>query len=234
MATEKARQVSTICFDALGTLLDPAHSFAHLESAFPSRGTEIGNLWRSKQIDYSRLRSMSGKYADFDQITSDALVATFAHLAIPIKESDIDAAMDAYQNCAMFPDAAKLLESLHQPWAVVTNGNRKWIGPMLTGAGVEVSDSHLFTSDQVRTFKINAPLYQLGWEWAQGASRSAISKEDVLFVSANQWDAIGATWFGFTACWVNRIGQSPEQLGVRPKFEIRSLDELVAMDIVST
>ena len=234
MATEKARQVSTICFDALGTLLDPGHSFAHLESAFPSRGTEIGNLWRTKQIDYSRLRSMSGQYLDFDQITSDALVATFAQLAIPIRQSDIDAAMVAYQNCTMFPDAAQLLRTLHQPWAVVTNGNRKWIGPMLNSAGVEVSDSHLFTSDQVKTFKINAPLYQLGWEWAQGASRSAISQEEVLFVSANQWDAIGATWFGFTACWVNRIDQSPEHLGVRPKYEIRSLDELVAMDIVST
>ncbi len=234
MTTDISQQAAAICFDALGTLLDPADSYSHLESAFPSRGKEIGDLWRIKQIDYSRLRSMSGEYADFDQITSDALVATFAHLAIPIKQSDIDAAMDAYQHCAMFPDAAKLLRTLHQPWAVVTNGNRDWIGPMLIGAGVEVSDSHLFTSDQVKTFKINAPLYQLGWEWAQGASRSTVSKENVLFVSANQWDAIGATWFGFTACWVNRINQSPEQLGVRPKHEIRSLDELAALNIVTT
>ena len=50
--------------------------------------------------------------------------------------------------------------------------------------------------------------------WAQ--NYQAETKSKVLFVSANQWDAIGATWFGFTTCWINRNSHTPEELDVAP------------------
>jgi len=176
---------------------------------------------------------MSGQYKSFDEITSDALRATFTQLEIPFGQADIDSAMNAYQNCELYPDAARLLETLKLPWAVVTNGNREWIGPMLLRAGVTVRDDNLLTSDQVKDFKVSPAMYELGWQWAQRVNSSVSSKSEVLFISANQWDALGATWFGFAACWVNRSNSSPEFLDVRPQFELHSLDQIASLKIVT-
>ena len=35
-------------------------------------------------------------------------------------------------------------------------------------------------------------------------------------MSSNCWDAIGATWFGYTTLWVNRAGAPIEQLDTEP------------------
>ena len=40
--------------------------------------------------------------------------------------------------------------------------------------------------------------------------------EQILFVSSNGWDAIGATWYGYTTLWVNRHGLPLEQLDTEP------------------
>lgn len=62
-----------ICFDAYGTLFD-VYSVGQLaESYFPERGGALARMWRDKQIEYTRLRSMSGQYKPFWDITRDAL-----------------------------------------------------------------------------------------------------------------------------------------------------------------
>ena len=75
-------------------------------------------------------------------------------------------------------------------------------------------------------------MYELAWTWAQQSGSS--TKSEVIFISANQWDAIAATWFGFTTCWVNRNSQAPEMLGSRPIVEVSSLSEIfTAVDLDS-
>lgn len=147
--------------------------------------------------------------------TRDALEATLLHLGIDHSSQDLDQAMEGYRNAVAFPDAHQFLNSLQVPWSILTNGDQDFICP----------DVNLFTSDQVNTFKVDQRMHELTWSWAQKSGTSL--KSDVIFVSANQWDAIAASWFGFTSCWINRANQSPEQLGARPTLEVSSLSELV-------
>ncbi len=62
-----------VVFDAYGTLFDVYGVQAELEARFPGKARAIAEKWREKQIEYSRLRTMSGRYVDFWQITGDAL-----------------------------------------------------------------------------------------------------------------------------------------------------------------
>lgn len=216
-----------VCFDALGTLIDITHVTSAVDNRFPGHGEEISALWRTKQIDYSRLRAMSGEYIPFDQVTRDALEASLMHCHVPYTESDLTELMTRYQHGVTFPEVDSVLAALEDPWSILTNGNRPFIRAILDHAKVNCPDSHLMTSDQVTTFKTSPALYELAWHWAQ--ELGARTKMEVIFVSGNQWDAIGATWFGFTTFWVNRNGHSPEVLGVRPDYESESLEELLSV-----
>jgi 2-haloacid dehalogenase len=219
--------VKAICCDALGTLINIGHINHSLENRFPNFGSDLGTLWRTKQIDYTRLRALSDQYKPFDEITRDALIASLKELALSSTPADIDSIMSSYSKATAFSDVAPFLDAISLPWSIVTNANRPFIRPILETAQIPIDDSNLITSDQVRTFKTAPALYQLGWEWAQ--LNGSASLKQVLFVSANQWDAIGANWFGFTSCWVNRLGQTPDSLGTRPDLEVSNLADLLQL-----
>jgi 2-haloacid dehalogenase len=219
--------VKTICCDALGTLVNIGNINHSLEIKFPNFGSDLGSLWRTKQIDYTRLRALSNQYKPFDEITRDALIAALKELSLPSTLADIDSIMSSYSNATAFSDVTPFLDAVSLPWSIVTNANRPFIRSILESAQIPIDDSHLITSDQVNTFKTAPALYQLGWEWAQ--FHGATSLKQVLFVSANQWDAIGASWFGFTSCWVNRFGQTPDSLDTQPDLEVPNLVDLVQL-----
>ncbi len=52
--------------------------------------------------------------------------------------------------------------------------------------------------------------------YALGPKTLGLPAKQILFVSSNGWDALGATWFGFTTLWVNRAGAPLETLGTEP------------------
>ena len=216
--------MKVICFDALGTLIDTSHAVEDLNRRYPAKGLEISQLWRAKQIDYSRLRSMANQYKPFDQITRDALKAALTQIGIHANSGELDEIMAEYLRAVAFEDVFNLLNTNDFPWAIVTNANREMIRPMLTNAGILIGDSDLITSDQVQSFKVSPEIYGIAWQWAR--AHGAAEMTEVLFVSANQWDAIAATWFGFTTCWVNRFDHSPDVLDARPMFEISTLESI--------
>ncbi|MBL8998868.1 MAG: HAD-IA family hydrolase, partial [Gemmatimonadetes bacterium] len=65
---------------------------------------------------------------------------------------------------------------------------------------------HILSVEMVQKFKTDPEVYQLGPDAFDLPAR------EILFVSANSWDACAATWFGYTTFWINRTGQPPEQL----------------------
>ena len=227
MAGLPLSKIQAICFDALGTLIDISSIDPFLEQRFPGNGSNISLAWRTKQIDYSRLRSLGNRYKPFGEITEDALRASLDSLNLGIEGGSIREIMDQYRKSRVYPDTLTLLEDLPTPWAIVTNGDKDFISPILRGAGLEVSSEALITSDQVRDFKVSPRLYELAFSWAQ--NYQAETKSQVLFVSANQWDAIGATWFGFTTCWINRNSHAPEVLDVAPTYEVTHLAQVMEL-----
>jgi 2-haloacid dehalogenase len=220
-ATELVRAVA---FDAYGTLFDVFSVQARAEEMFPGSGAAIAQGWRTRQIDYTRLRSMAGRYEPFSVVTEQALQATLADLDLSASPVDIKQLAHEYQSLTPYPEVREVLEALSAmgiPEVILTNGDRDLITPLLEDSGLDEFIDAVLSADQVRAFKVDPRVYQLA------VDHFDIPPSEILLASANQWDAIGARWFGCSSAWVNRNGNAPEELGVEPSYVVNDLRGVV-------
>jgi len=208
--------LKAVVFDAYGTLFD-VHSVASLaEQLWPGRGDALSQAWRSKQLEYSWLRAMSGRYKPFWDITRDALRHSTARPRL----------MNQYSSLSAFPEnlaALRALKAAGLPLAILTNGNRDMIDVSIRSAGMEGLFDHVLSSQQVETFKTLPAIYELA------PAAFGCRARQILFVSSNAWDAIAARWFGYTSFWINRAGAPPEQLDTEPDHTGALLTDVVAV-----
>ncbi|HUL68157.1 MAG TPA: haloacid dehalogenase type II [Burkholderiaceae bacterium] len=200
-------------FDVFGTLLDVYSVTRRAEEIFPAQGTRLAFLWREKQIEYSRLRTLSSRYVPFSQVTRDALVFALRALRLSTDNTVVDTLVDEYKRLAPFVDVAPALERLHDAGVrsgVLSNGDSEMLEPALVTSGLHRYIDLVLSADQVKAFKTSPLVYALGPRVLK------IPAQDILFVSSNGWDAIGAAWYGYTSFWVNRLGVPLDELGGRP------------------
>lgn len=212
-----------VCFDAYGTLFD-VYSVGQLaETLFPGKGAALAQMWRDKQVEYTRLRSMSGHYKPFWEVTVDALKYCGAALGLELGEAQRDALMAQYARLSAFPENLQALQRMREsglPLAILTNGNPEMIGQAVDSAGMSGLFSAVLSADQVRRYKVDERVYQLAPDFF------GCPAGELLFVSSNGWDVCGATWFGFKTFWVNRLRAPAEALDVSPSFVGSSLAEV--------
>src|SRR5471030_3092086 len=101
-----------VLFDVYGTLLDVYSVGLRAEQMFPGAGERLARAWRDKQIDYSRLVSMSGRYRPFWQLTRDALQVAAATLRLPLDNAGEDSLMNEYRHLSAFPKNRAVLLAL--------------------------------------------------------------------------------------------------------------------------
>lgn len=221
-----ASDIRAVVFDAYGTLFD-VYSVSHLaEQLFPGRGDALAALWRDKQIEYSRLRSMSGRYKPFWDLTADALRYSCARLGLEASAGEQKRLMDQYACLSAFPENLETLRALKAqglPLAILSNGSPEMLEIAVKSAGMSGLFDHVLSAHAVQRFKTDAAVYQLAVDALHQPARQ------ILFVSSNGWDAVGATWFGFTTCWINRSGQPPECLDTEPTATGRGLNDVLAL-----
>jgi len=211
-----------LVFDAYGTLFDPHSIIPTCEHAFPQRGKELSHLWRTKQLEYSWLRSLMGQYEDFWQVTESALVFACKTLHLPCDAPTRSSLMDAYLSLEPYPDAREAMSTLaNYPMAILSNGCPSMLQAVVQRAKFESFFSHVISVDEARIFKPSPRVYRLVEE------KLAVDRKAIAFVSSNSWDAIGAKAFGFWSCWVNRSDSCRDELGFGPDLSVRRLTELV-------
>ncbi|MCQ8896788.1 haloacid dehalogenase type II [Limnobacter humi] len=212
--------IQGLVFDAYGTLLD-VYSIGRLaEQLYPGSGAALGNLWRDKQIEYSRLVSLSDPqpqgsrhYASFWALTEAALRYSLERLQLDGRDTLVQQLMNQYARLDAFPECQAVLRTLSKadlPMAVLSNGSPDMLQSALDHAGLSPHMHHLISVDGVRQFKTHPAAYALA------CSTLNLPKENLLFVSSNGWDVMGAGWFGFSTCWINRAGLPFETIGPRP------------------
>ncbi len=217
--------LQAIIFDAYGTLFDVFSIGALAERLFPGKGAAVAELWRDKQIEYTRLRTLSNTYKPFWEVTQDALVFTCRKLGLDLTLDAQTQLMGQYAKLQAFPENLGVLQALKArdlKLAILSNGNPDMLNAAVQAAGMQDLFTQVLSVDSVQKFKTAPEAYQLGPDVLGVAAR------DSLFVSSNCWDVCGAAWFGYRTFWVNRANAPVEELGVTPNAQGRSLTDLLA------
>ena len=216
--------IRAVAFDAYGTLFDVHSVISLAEQLCPGRGEALSQLWRQKQLEYSWLRAMSGRYRPFWEITRDALRFAVSKLAPELSATDEARLMNQYASLSAFPEnigALRELRAMGLPLAILTNGNREMIEISVRSSGMDGMFEHLLSSESVQTFKTMPAIYDLG------PTALGLDAAEILFVSSNCWDAIAATWHGYRTFWINRSGAPLEVLDTTPHATGSLLTEVV-------
>lgn len=218
-----------VLFDAYGTLFDPYGVAVLAERVVPGHGEQLAALWRDKQIEYARLVSMSGSggehYRPFREVTRAGLrfaAARIGAILTPRSEAQL---MDEYLRLPAFPEVREVLVELRARAiraGILSNGDPDMLSAAVDHAGLGDLVDPVLSAHEVRRFKTDDAVYALG------PRALGLPAGQILFASGNGWDAIGATWFGYTTLWVNRSGLPPEQLGTEPTREGGSLRDVLA------
>lgn len=212
-------------FDAYGTLFDFASAAARCPDIPEAHRAALTTLWRDKQLQYSWLRALQGRYVDFWQVTGDSL--DFALDSLGIQQPGLsERLMALYGTLEVFPEVPATLDALRKAGfvtAILSNGSPKMLQSAVDGAGLTGSFDFVLSVDAVASFKTHPSVYQYA------VDRLGVPAAAISFQSSNAWDAHAASDFGMRVVWCNRYRQRPERLPGTPDHEIRSLAELPAL-----
>jgi 2-haloacid dehalogenase len=212
-------------FDAYGTLFDYASAAARCRDALGERFAPLATLWRDKQLQYSWLRALEARHADFWQVTGDAL--DFALETFGIDDAALRGRlMDQYLTLDVFPEVPVMLKRLKRAGlrtAILSNGSPHMLRAAIDGAKIAPLLDAVLSVEDVGIFKPHAKVYQLALD------RLGLAADAISFQSSNAWDAYAASTFGMRVVWCNRYGQRAERLPGKPDREIANLAELPAL-----
>ncbi len=220
-----------IAFDAYGTLFD-VYSMGQLaEELFPGQGQAMTLMWRDRQIEYTRLVTMSDPnpagskhYLPFWELTIRSLRYVCKRMDLNLTEQSEKKLMDQYAKLTSFDDSLKVLKTIKEKGlstAILSNGSREMLTTVVGSNGLKSYLDQVVTIEDVRLFKTAPQAYELLLK------AFPVKKEEILFVSSNAWDALAAKWYGFDVFWVNRLGHPFEEIGEKPNYEGNSLSKVL-------
>lgn len=223
--TQNALDVRACVFDAYGTLFDFASAAARCVDVLGDKAPAVTALWRDKQLQYTWLRALQGRHADFWQVTGEALDFTLETLAVADARVR-DRLMDLYRTLECFPEVPGVLHQLKDAGyvtAILSNGSPAMLAAAVAGAKLGGLLDHVLSVEEVGVFKPDRRVYQLA------VDRLGVPAAAIAFQSSNAWDAFAASAFGLRVVWCNRYGQRRERLPGAPDREVRTLAELPAL-----
>ena len=217
--------VQACVFDAYGTLFDFASAARGCRDVLGDAIDKLTALWRDKQLQYTWLRAVQGRHADFWQVTGDAL--DFALETLAIEKSGLrDRLMNLYLKLEPFPEVPEVLRRLKAAGlrtAILSNGSPPMLDAVVQASGLSTHIDAVLSVEAVGVYKPHPKVYQLA------VDRLGIAAAAIAFQSSNAWDAYAASAFGMQVVWCNRYGQQPERLPGRPDRTVQSLSELPAL-----
>ena len=224
LASKRLARYRAVALDAF-TILDPRPIAARAEEIFPGKGPLLTDLWRTRQFEYTWLRTISRTYADFRQITEDSLVYAANALALDLSTEMKHRLLQCFWEFKPWPDALATLQRLREAGirlVLLSNFTAAMLTSAVHSCGLQgLFEPHLST-DRVRAFKPDPRAYHM----AVDALR--LRRDEIVFGAFAGWDAAGAKAFGYPTFWVNRMKQPVEELAFPPDATGHGLDELAS------
>jgi len=214
-------EADVLAFDVFGTLFDHDSAVEAVKSEIGEAAGELARIWRFKQLQYSWLRTLMHRPADFAAVTEQAL--EYALEAVGVDPGHKPRMLETYRRLSPFPEVAAALDDLlsqGRRLVVLSNGSSRMLTSVIEENGLEGRFEALLSAEDANVFKPHPLVYRLA------ADRLSLAPERICLVSSNSWDAVGGAAFGLKAVWVNRKGEPSERLPAAVDHEIGDLSTL--------
>ena len=213
------RAQAFVC-DAYGTLFD-VHSVVTALKAITADAEALSFLWRTKQLEYTWLRSLMGRYVDFWTVTDEALHFALMYYGLQLAPAQHAMLLNAYLDLTAYPEIPAMLTGVApRPCVILSNGSPRMLAAAVTSSGLTGHFTHLLSADLVKCYKSDPRVYALA------PQALGLSKEAMVFVSSNSFDVMGAKAYGFQVAWINRTQAQADALGLTPDVVLTRLDAL--------
>jgi 2-haloacid dehalogenase len=218
------KNIDAVVFDAYGTLFDVHSVMEKCNTVFPGKGQQISQIWRTKQLQYTWLMSLMGRYDTFFNITRRALIFALKELDLAFNAELCETILNEYYTLKPFPEVPEALGSMKdKKLAILSNGNPEMLKMVVQNSNLSNLLPHIISVDELKIFKPFLGVYQLG------PAKLGVPREKTLFVSSNSFDVIGAKVYGFNVCWANRTGQQLDELDAQPDVIVKDLKQLAEL-----
>ena len=210
-------------FDAYGTLFDVHSAASRYQVRLGEQAQAVSAMWRTKQLEYTWLRSLMQRYVDFWKVTQDALDYALDSQGIYDNSLRKDL-LSAYHELSCYPEVPETLTKIKQMGlgtAILSNGSPEMIKAGVINSNLEMVLDKIISVDTIKIFKPSPIVYKLATE------KLGCNPEEMLFFSSNAWDVSGAATFGFKTVWGNRFAQASERLPGTPVIEIKTLNAVL-------
>ena len=218
----KIKDIGACVFDAYGTLFDVAAAAVQCRDALGDKADELAVLWRTRQLEYTWLRSLMQEYVEFRQVTGDGL--DYAMAALGIEDDALrQRLMDIYMRLDAYPEVKDVLSALKAggiKTAVLSNGSPEMLSSAVDNAGIADLLDDVFSVDSIGVYKPHPSVYKMAVDGL------GVDAARICFMSSNAWDTAGGANFGYRVVWVNRFGQPQERIPGEPEHEVKTLEAL--------
>src|SRR5580658_4144950 len=158
--------IEACVFDAYGTLFDVNSAARSAQDSLGEKWQPLAELWRSKQLQYTWLRGLAGRHADFWQVTADAL--DFALSTLKLEDPALRARlMNLYLALSTYPEVPDTLQRLTaagMKLAILSNGSPAMLAAAVANAGLAGQFDAVLSVEDVKVYKPHPSVYRLACE----------------------------------------------------------------------
>tara|TARA_B000000609_G_C24071239_1_gene292133 strand:- start:26 stop:688 length:663 start_codon:yes stop_codon:yes gene_type:complete len=213
--------IRAIVFDAYGTLFDVNSAAEKCKDKIGKKWESFANFWRTTQLEYTWLRSLMKKHKNFWQITEDSLDKSME--TFQIDKSLRNDLLSLYKELSPYPEVKNVLENLKKKsfkLAILSNGTPELLNHLVKSSDLENLFDDIFSVEEVKIYKPDPKVYDIP------TNKYKVSRDEIMFLSANTWDVSGAGNYGYNTIWVNRGNNIFDRLDYKPKNEVKNLKSL--------
>ena len=210
-----------IVFDAYGNLFDVNSAAEKRKDKIGNKWENFANFWRTTQLEYTWLRSLMKKHKNFWQITEDSLDKSME--TFQIDKSLRNDLLSLYKELSPYPEVKNVLENLKKKsfkLAILSNGTPELLNHLVKSSDLENLFDDIFSVEEVKIYKPDPKVYDIP------TNKYKVSRDEIMFLSANTWDVSGAGNYGYNTIWVNRGNNIFDRLDYKPKNEVKNLKSL--------